>query len=119
MITIVITIVTRGQGKKGWTLDQCHRRSLKLDQQPVGAEGRPLGATGIVQLQVTVESTGMEQDIPFYVLDSNKPIWSGELANCEVILGTNALSSLQFRIVLPDGSMVEPDSDDTEKPVTT
>ena len=61
----------------------------------------------------------MEQDIPFYVLDSNKPIWSGELANCEVILGTNALSSLQFRIVLPDGSMVEPDSDDTEKPVTT
>ena len=36
--------------KQGWTLDQCHRRNLKLDQQPVGAEGRPLGATGIVQL---------------------------------------------------------------------
>ena len=85
----------------------------------MGAEGKPLGATGIVQLRVTVESTGVEQDIPFYVLDSNKPIWSGELANCGVIVGTNALSSLGFRIVLPDGSMLEPDSDDTEKPVTT
>ena len=105
--------------KKGWTLDQCHRRNLKLDQQPVGAEGRSLGATGIVQLRVTVESTGVEQDIPFYVLDSNKPIWSGELANCGVILGTNALSSLGFQIVLPDRSVVEPDGDDTEKPVTT
>ena len=105
--------------KKGWTLDQCHRRNLKLNQQPVGAEGRPLGATGIVQLRVTVESTGVEQDIPFYVLDSIKPIWSGELANCGVILGTNALSSLGFQIVLPDGSMLEPDSDDTENPVTT
>ena len=52
-----------------WTLDQSHRRDLKLDQQPVGAEGRPLEATGIVQLWVTVESTDMEQDIPFYVLD--------------------------------------------------
>ena len=61
----------------------------------------------------------MEQDIPFYVLDSNKPIWSGELANCGVILGTNALSSLGFQIVLPDGSVVEPDGDDIEKPVTT
>ena len=50
--------------KQGWTLDQCHRRNLKLDQQPVGAEGRPLGATGVVQLRVTVESTGVEQDIP-------------------------------------------------------
>ena len=61
----------------------------------------------------------MERDIPFYVLDSNKPIWSGELANCGVILGTNALSSLEFQIVLLDGSMLEPDSEDTEKPVTT
>ena len=33
--------------KKGWTLDLCH---LKLDQQPVGAEGRHLGAVTIVQL---------------------------------------------------------------------
>ena len=69
--------------KKGWTLDQCHLRNLKLDQQPVGAEGRPLGAVAMVQLQVKVESTGVGRDIPFYVLDSNKPIWNGELANCE------------------------------------
>ena len=50
----------------------------------------------MVQLQVKVDSTGVEQNVPFYVLDSTKPIWSGELTNCGVILGTNALSSLDL-----------------------
>ena len=43
------------------------------------------------------------------MLDSTKPIWSGELTNCGVILGTNALSSLDFQISLPDGSTLEPE----------
>jgi len=113
--------------RKGWTLEQCHSRNLGLDQQPVGAEGNALGVIAVVQLQVKLESTGAELDVPFYTLDSNKPIWSGELANCGVILGTNALSRLGFEISLPDGSTVKPDgiaenpenASTTENPVIT
>ena len=95
--------------KKQWSLEQCHSKNMDLDQQPVGAEGNALGAVAVVQLQVKVDSTGVEQDIPLYVLDSTKPIWNGELTNCGVILGTNALSSLGFQISLPDGSTLEPE----------
>ena len=96
--------------KKQWSLEQCHSKNRALDQQPVGAEGNALGAVAVLQLQVRVYSTGIEQDVPFYVLDSTKPIWTCELTNCGVILGTNALSSLGFQISLPDGSTLEPES---------
>ena len=96
--------------KKQWSLEQCHSKNRALDQQPVAAEGNALGAVAVVQLQVRVDSTGIEQDVPFYVLDSTKPICIGELTNCGVILVTNALSSLGFQISLPDGSTLEPES---------
>ena len=98
------------QEDRGWTKEQCHSKNLVLDQQPVGAEGNSLGAVGVVQLQVKVENMGVHRQVPFYVLDSSKPIWNGELANCGVILGTNALDNLGFRISLPDGSTVTPES---------
>jgi len=81
-----------------------------MDQQPVGAEGNSLGAIGVVQLQVKVENTGVHRQVRFYVLDTSKPIWSGELANCGIILGNNALDNLGFHISLPDGSTVAPES---------
>ena len=65
-----------------------------------------LGAIEVVQLLVKVENTGEHRQVPFYVLDTSKPIWSGELANCGIALGTNALDNLGFRISLPDGSTV-------------
>ena len=65
------------QEDRGWTKEQCHSRNLVLDQQPVGAEGNSLGAVGVVQLQVKVENMGVHRQVPFYVLDSSKPIWNG------------------------------------------
>ena len=53
-------------------------------------------------MQVRVNNTGIEQVVSFYALDSTKPIWTGGLTNCRVILGINALSSLGFQISLPD-----------------
>jgi len=57
--------------RRGWTLEQWHSRNLGLDQQPVGAEGNALGTIAVVQLQVKVDSTGVELD----TLDSSKPIY--------------------------------------------
>ena len=72
---------------------------MKLDGQPHGAGGLQLGAEGIVVLQVTTERTGVVKSVPCYILDSLKPVWPGELRDCGVIIGTNALEELGFSIV--------------------
>ena len=84
--------------KNGWTLDQCHDRNCKLEGQPTGAGGHKLGATAVVRLHIT-PTDGEEQQVPCYVLESSKPIWNGELKNCAMVLGTNALEDLDFCIV--------------------
>ena len=44
-----------------------------------------------------------------YVLESSKPLWSGELENCAVLLGINALECLGFNKVQQDGTIVRPE----------
>ena len=94
--------------KNGWTLDQCHDRNCKLEGQPTGAGGHKLGATAVVRLHIT-PTDGEEQQVPCYVLESSKPIWNGELKNCAMVLGTNALEDLGFCIVTNKGRKVKPE----------
>ena len=42
--------------KRGWTVEECHQRNLKMGGQPVGATGDPLGVISLVHLQMLVES---------------------------------------------------------------
>ena len=65
-----------------------------MEAQPVGASGKPIGTTALMLLEVTVEDSRMTQQVPCYVLDSSKPIRLGEVSNCSLVLGTNALVSL-------------------------
>ena len=62
-----------------------------------------------VNLQVTVEATGNTEYIPCYVLSSSKPIWKGELKDCGLILGTNALVSLGFMVYHANGATIQPE----------
>ena len=77
-----------------WTKEQCQDRNLKMEGQPQGAGGLDLGAEGMVALQVTIENTKVSQTVPCYILDSTKPIWRGELKDCSLVIGTNALPEL-------------------------
>ena len=43
------------------------------------------------------------------MLASEKPIWSGELHNCGLILGTNALVDLGFQVMYSNGTVVHPE----------
>ena len=72
--------------KKDWSVEQCNAHNLPMEAQPVGASGKPIGATALVLLEVTVEDSGMTQQVPCYVLDSSKPIWQGEVSNCSLVL---------------------------------
>ena len=94
--------------KQNWTHTECHERDLEMDQQPIGATGAPLGAMSLVCLQVMVDETGVTKEVPCFVLASEKPIWSGELHNCGVILGTNALVDLGFQVIHSNGMVVQP-----------
>jgi len=54
---------------------------------------------------------GEAKSLPFYVSDSKMPIWQGELKNCRVLLGTNALVSLEFVATHSNGTVIEPTGD--------
>ena len=92
-----------------WSASQCEARNLRMDGQPVGAGGEALGIFVVVALDVAVEKTEETQQVPCYALESSKPIWKGELENCALILGTNALGRLGFNIVYSDGTTVKPE----------
>ena len=77
--------------KCGWILKECHFRNRPLEQQPIGAGGKPLGEEPVVALNVQVEATEVEKEVLCFVLDSNKPLWKGELTDCGIVLGTNGL----------------------------
>ena len=94
--------------KWDWTLEQCHAKNLPFESQPVGAGGERLGTIGIVLLKVQVTDTDILREVPCYVLDSSKPLWGGEVSDCGIVIGTNALSSLGFDITHPDGTTVVP-----------
>ena len=83
---------------QGWTKEQYQTRNLKLDRQPIGANGTELGVVALVKLKVSVEGTDRTLQVPCYVLNSNRPLWNGELWNCGLVLGTNCLEKFGFLI---------------------
>ena len=89
--------------KHGWTMEQYQLRNLELDRQPVGASGETLGVMAAVVLKIIIEDTNTTYSIPCYVLKSCKPLWNGELYDCGLVLGTNALEPLGFQITHPSG----------------
>ena len=91
--------------KHGWTTEQYQQRNLELDRQPVGASGETLGVMAAVVLKVTIEGTNTTFNVSCYVLKSCKPLWNGELYDCGLVLGTNALAP---QITHPSGKRVGP-----------
>ena len=83
-------------------------RNLPLNTQPVGAEGSVLRATALVKVDVIIEVTGKCLEIPCYVIDSAKPVWQGNVKNCGMIMGTNALVAFQFCISHFNGEKISP-----------
>ena len=98
-----------------WSVEHCQARNLTLAAQPQGAGSHDLGAEGIVALQLTVEGTGISQRVPCYILDSSKPIWKGELKDCGLVIGTNALANLGFSIVDAEGCIVTSEENASQK----
>ena len=80
----------KGKGNY-WTLEQCHAKNLPSEGQPVGAGGEILGTVATV-LQDASSRTNIPREVPCYVLDSNKLLWNGKVSDCDIVLGTNALS---------------------------
>ena len=76
---------------KGWKLEHQSEQDSNLTTQPIGASGKELGATSVVNLCTTMEQTGQELMIPCFVLQSSKPIWQGVVHDCAMVLGTNAM----------------------------
>ena len=99
------------QEKNNWTLEECHARICDLEGQSTGASWQTLGATSAVMLQVVSDVDSQPQQIPCYVLPSCKPIWSGEMNDCAMVLGTNALEDLGFYIVDRSGAKVKSDGE--------
>ena len=94
--------------KCNWSLSDCLRHILPLNNQPVGAEGSVYGATALVSLEVVVEVTGKSLKVPCYVIDSIKPVWRGDAKNCGIIMGSNALVAFQFHILHANGIEILP-----------
>lgn len=104
--------------KQQWTMDNCVERTVPLKSQPVGATGQELGADGIAVLDILMETTGKTCPIPCYVLDSTRPLWSGELEDCGVLMGTNALVQHGFTVKHSNGTEVEPKIKGSENAIT-
>ena len=104
--------------KQQWSMDNCMEKTVPLESQPIGATGQELGAHGIAMLNILMEATGKTFPIPCYVLDSSRPLWSGELEDCGVLMGTNALVKHGFSVVHSDGTEVQPKKKDAGESTT-
>ena len=74
--------------------------------QPIGATGTELAAA--VKLHMELDVTKANQKVSCFVLDSSRPLWQGELQDCGVLLGTNALVDLGIEVTHRDGSVIAP-----------
>ena len=86
----------------GWTLGQCHQKNRPMETQPIGASGQDLGASSVVAIETRIEQTGRKLVIPCFVMTSAKPIWQGNVKDCAMVLGTNALVEFGFQLVHTD-----------------
>ena len=59
-------------------------KTVPLESQPIGATGQELDVQGIAMLNILMETTGKTYPTPCCVLDSSRPVWSGELEDCGV-----------------------------------
>ena len=100
-----------------WTMEECKKRTHQMASQPVGAGGQALGARKIVVISVMIDATGKSLRVPCYVLDSGKPLWQGTVRNCGLVLGTNAMTALDMKVLHSDGKVVHPDPSNCEEPV--
>ena len=80
---------------------------MELDRQPVGAGGEALGVMVLVMLKITIDGASTPFYVACYVLQSCKPLWKGKLYDCALVLGTNALETMGFRITHPNGKSVD------------
>jgi len=87
-----------------------------MGPQPVGATGTNLGA---IALDKKVEETKMVKEVPCYVSSYEKPIGRGELFNCGLVLGTNALVSLGFKVTHSNGTKVPAQPEHGESQLST
>ena len=106
--------VTKNQGKA-----KLVNRTMSFLQQETGtttsgSRWKPLGAESVVALNIQVEATGVTKEVLCYVLDSNKSLWKGELTYCGVVLNTNCLVELGFKITNSDGFVVESGTNDNK-----
>jgi len=62
-------------------------------------------------LQMATDDSSQPQHIPCYVLPSCKPIWDGEMNDCAMVLGTNALEDLGFFVVDRSGAKMKSDGE--------
>ena len=69
-----------------------------------------MGAIGAVTLNMEVAVTQANHEISCFVLDSSKPLWQGELWDCGVLLGTNALVEFGIEVTHSDGTVIIPSS---------
>jgi len=76
--------------------------------QPVGVIGKELGTCEIVVLQMETNETGQSLEFPCYELDSVRPLWQSELRECAVLLGTNAATDFEFKVVYSNGTPIYP-----------
>ena len=67
-----------------------------------------MGVVALVKQMVSIEGADETLQVPCYVLNSNRPLWNGELWNCGLVLGTNCLEKFGFLITHPSGQMVKP-----------
>ena len=69
-------LLPKVRGTQGWTKEQYQTRNLKLDRRPIGANGTELGVVALVKLEVSVNGTDKTLQVPCYVLNSDKPLWT-------------------------------------------
>ena len=62
-----------------------------------------------------MEATEVEKEVLSFVLDSRKPLWKGELADCGIVV----LSDLGFEITQTNGAVINHVIGEEEKSVTT
>ena len=62
----------------------------------------------MIAVETRIEQSGQKLVIPCFVMTSVKPIWQGNVNDCAMVLGTNALVRFGLQLIHTDGSIVLP-----------
>ena len=105
-----MTVTWQNKGKNKWPVETCRSNKILLDNQPIATTRTEMGAIGAVKLNMEVVVTQANHEISCFVLDSSKPLWQGELQDCGVLLGTNALVKFWIEVTHSDETVIIPSS---------